>query len=183
MQSSDNPAEIVMSGGKLYLKKLSLADSALIVKWRNQDWVRKNYLYREDFTLEGQQAYYHSKIETGETVQFIVYETDTDRPVGCTVLNEFDDGDLSAEYGMFLGEADAAGRGYSPEMVKMTLAYAFGELGRKRVYCRIFTDNLPSIRGCERGGFKITATIKDCECTDGSRKDMYLLEAFAKEKK
>lgn len=166
------------SSERLYLRRMTIEDSSLIVDWRNQEWVRKNYLYREDFTLEGQQKYFHNKIETGEAIQFIVCEKETGRPVGCTVLNEFDFENGSAEYGMFLGEADAAGRGYSPEMVRLTLAYAFEELGMKRVYCRIFTDNLPSVRGCERGGFQIAETIPQAECSDGTRKDMYLLEAF-----
>lgn len=170
--------EIIEQEGGLCLRKMTLEDSPLIVEWRNQDWVREHYIYRERFTLEGQEAYYHSKVETGEVMQFMVCETEQGmRPVGCTVLNDFDWGRGSAEYGMFLGEGDATGRGYSAKMVKMTLRHCFYELGLSRVVCRIFTDNIPSIRGCERGGFRIVETLKDVACSDGTVKDMYLLEA------
>ena len=171
----------ILKGDRLYLRKMTLDDSALIVAWRNQDWVRKNYIYREQFTLDGQKAYFHNKIETGEVVQFIVCELENDRPVGCTILNDFDYGNGHAEYGMFLGERTAAGKGYSSEMVRLTLHYAFADLRLKRVVCRIFTDNIPSIKGCERGGFRIADTMPDVECSDGTVKDMYLLEVHSRD--
>ena len=174
--------EIIGQEDRLCLRQMTLEDSPLIVRWRNQDWVREHYIYRGLFTLEGQEAYYHSKVETGEVMQFIVCETANGmRPVGCTVLNDIDREKGCAEYGMFLGEADAAGRGYSAKMVRMTLRYCFSVLGLSRVVCRIFTDNLPSIRGCERGGFRIAEKLPDVVCSDGTVKDMYLLEACREE--
>ena len=199
--------EYIAEGKRLRLRRMTIDDSEMIVRWRNQEWVRRNYVYRREFTLEGQIAYYHTQIETGKVVQLIACEKENNnRPVGCTVLNEFCDlrpdqmqqseedeenhtaissleknaaGGLirHAEYGMFLGEHDAAGKGYSSEMVYLTLQYAFTQLGRDEVVCRIFTDNVPSIKGCERGGFRIAETIPDVECTDGTVKDMYLLRA------
>lgn len=160
---------------RLGLRKMTLADSPLIVRWRNQDWVREHYIYREQFTLEGQESYYHSKIETGLVTQFIVCELDGDRPIGCTVLNDYEGHDGHGEYGMFLGEVDAAGHGYSAEMVRMTLDYGFQELGLTEIIARIFTDNMPSIKGCNRGGMQNAEILKNVACSDGTVKDMQIV--------
>lgn len=162
---------------RLGIRPMTLEDSALIVKWRNQDWVREHYIYREQFTLEGQEAYYHNMVETGRVTQFIVCERETDRPIGCTVLNDYEAHDGHAEYGMFLGEADAAGKGYSPEMIRMTFDYGFHELALTEIMSRIFTDNIPSIKGCLRAGMQRAEILKDVECSDGTVKDMQIVRA------
>lgn len=162
---------------RLGLRKMTIEDSALIVRWRNQDWVREHYIYRERFTIEGQEAYYHSQIETGRVTQFIVCELDGDRPIGCTVLNDYDNNEGRGEYGMFLGEADAVGKGYSPEMIRMTFDYAFHELGLTEIMSRIFIDNIPSIKGCLRAGLQCAEILRDVECSDGTTKDMQIVRA------
>lgn len=166
----------IRQNNRIGIRLLTLADSALIVQWRNQEWVRQNYIYRETFTLEGQESYYHSKIETGLVTQFIVCELATGRPIGCTVLNDYEDG-VHGEYGMFLGEQDAVGHGYSPEMVRLTLDYAFTELGLSEVHSRIMADNGASIAGCARGGMHAYATDPGVVCSDGKARDMVLVGA------
>lgn len=166
----------VETSPRLNLRLMTEEDSRRIVDWRNEPRVMQNYIYRKPFTLEGQLQYFREKIATGEVIQFIAEEP-SGRPVGCTVLNDFCVKEGHGEYGMFIGEPDAAGKGYSPLMVKMTLDFAYDVLGLSRIVCRIFTDNVPSWKGCERGGFRIAGTLPDVECTDGTRKDMYLLEA------
>lgn len=170
--------EYIRQTARLGLRRMTIEDSALIVRWRNQDWVREHYIYRETFTLEGQEAYYHSQVETGRVTQFIVCELDGDRPIGCTILNDYERHDGHGEYGMFLGEADAAGKGYSPEMVRMTLDYGFRELGLTEIMSRIFTDNIPSIKGCNRGGMESMEILRDVECSDGTIKDMQIVRAI-----
>lgn len=169
--------EYIRQTARLGLRRMTIDDSPLIVQWRNQDWVREHYIYRELFTIEGQEAYYHSKIETGLVTQFIVCELDTGRPIGCTILNDYDRHDGHGEYGMFLGVRDVAGKGYSGEMVRMTLDYGFRELGLNEIMSRIFTDNIPSIKGCNRGGMHSEEILKDVECSDGTIKDMQIVRA------
>lgn len=159
------------------LRPMTLEDSHYIVTWRNEDWVRQNYVYREPFTMEGQIRYFHEKIETGKVIQYMVLEKPTGKPIGCTVLNGIDREKGIAEYGMFLGVKEATGKGYSGQMVALTLEKCFQELGLSTVFCRIFTDNVASWKGCERGGFRIDHVIPDVVCTDGETKDMYYLIA------
>ncbi|MGN1022550.1 MAG: GNAT family N-acetyltransferase [Lachnospiraceae bacterium] len=170
-----------MGEKRITLRPLEAGDSELIVTWRNQDWVRCHYIYREDFTLEGQLSYFHRRVETGEVAQYLVLAADTGQPIGCTVLSELDREKGTAEFGMFLGERSALGKGYSSQMAEETLALAFTELGLQTICCRIFADNIPSVKGCLRAGFVKDHVIPGVQCTDGTVGDMYYLVARKRE--
>lgn len=170
----------VRDNGTIGLRPMTIEDSSLIVRWRNQDWVRRNYIYQETFTLEGQEAYYHNKVETGQVVQFIVCTLADDRPIGCTVFSDVEPGE-TAEFGMFLGERDATGHGYSPEMVRLSLDYGFTEMGLQEVHSRVMFGNAPSLTGADRGGLHLYATERDVVCSDGSVHDFYLIRTTREE--
>ena len=163
----------VASDGVLALRPLTLEDSQLIVDWRNNPRVMSRYVSRTLFTLEGQQRYYRGRVATGEVVQFIACECAGGRPIGCSVLDDIHP--RYAEFGNWIGEDDAIGKGYNARMVRLTCQWAFRELGVDDIVCRIFTDNPASYRGCERAGFHIVGILPAVECSDGTRKDMYFL--------
>lgn len=187
----------VETDGVLALRPMTPEDSQLIVDWRNNPRVQMRYIYREPFTLEGQQQYYRRRVATGEVAQFIACEITsgrsssgegpgkaaqesaggagpvTVRPVGCVVLDDIHP--QYAECGNWIGEDDAVGRGYSPRMIRLACRWAFRELGLSDIVARIFTDNPASIRSYERAGFQAAGVLPEVECSDGTRKDMYLL--------
>ena len=55
--------QYIASDGKLKMRALTLEDSQLIVDWRNNPRVRSRYIYREPFTLEGQEEPYLKRYE------------------------------------------------------------------------------------------------------------------------
>ena len=61
-----------MIGKNLTLRPITLVDTPLIVRWRNIDFVRNNFLYREKFTEEIHKHWLETKVATGEVVQFII---------------------------------------------------------------------------------------------------------------
>ena len=76
--------QYIASDGKLKMRALTLEDSQLIVDWRNNPRVRSRYIYREPFTLEGQERYFHEKVESGETRwmrDYLVIEVDGTRVI------------------------------------------------------------------------------------------------------
>lgn len=66
--------QVHKQGKRVFLRPLSLEDSPLVVRWRNNPRVRENYIYREPFTLEGQEAYYRDVIQAGKAVQAVICE-------------------------------------------------------------------------------------------------------------
>ena len=177
--NTEQTGPYIASDGVIALRPLTLEDSQLIVDWRNNPRVRSRYVNREPFTLEGQERYYHSRVATGEVVQFVVCESAGGRPIGCSVLDDIHP--RYAEFGSWIGEDDAIGKGYNAHIVRLTCRWAFRELGVDDIVCRIFTDNPASWRGCERGGFRIVGILPQVECSDGTKKDMYFLRMQEKD--
>lgn len=165
--------------GCLAMRPLTLEDSGLVVKWRNNPRVRQRYIYRKEFTLEGQEAYFHAKVESGQTAQFVFCELSEqngeirDFPIGCAVLDDIHP--KYAECGNWIGEDSAIGKGYSAVMIRLACDYGFRVLGLSDIVARIFEDNPASYRSYEKAGFRIAGVLPEVECTDGVRKDMYFL--------
>ena len=162
-----------MEDDRLFLRPMTYEDSALIVGWRNNPRVMSRYIYREKFTLEGQQRYYREKVASGRVLQFIAVEKETGTPIGCVVLDDIHP--QYAECGNWIGEDTAIGKGYSPRMIRLACAYAFRKLGLQDIVARIFVSNPASLRSYERAGFETAGILPMVESTDGKKEDMLLL--------
>lgn len=167
-----------IEGSMVYLRPITREDTDHIVRWRNSENVRPYFIYQKPFTREGHLRWLETMIDTKKGYQFIVCENETDRPIGCTYVRDLEKEHNKIEYGMFLGEKSEAGKGISAEIVRLTLRFCFEDLGIHKVFCRIFADNMPSIKGCERGGFAREAYLEDEVFVNGKYRDMVLLAAF-----
>ena len=161
---------------KVYIRKIDYDDTALIVKWRNNPRVRNNFIYREVFTEEGHKRWMDTRVASGEVVQMIICENETDKAVGSVYLRDIDNTTKEAEYGIFIGEDDAIGKGYGNEAADLMCDYARDELGLKRLILRVFKDNEPARKSYEHAGFKKCQELPAVECSDGAVKDMILME-------
>ena len=172
-----NEKELFLDGKLIRLRPLTEDDFPLIVKWRNNENVRKNFIYREEFDLEGQKRWKETMIDTGKVIQFIICEKDSnDRPVGSVYLRDIDREKESAEYGVFIGEDDARGKGYGKEAALMMTDYARKDLGLKELILRVFVYNLSAIKSYENAGFVRTDYLQDVECSDGHKGDMIMMK-------
>ena len=59
---------------RIRLRPISLEDTKLIVKWRNMPSVKKNFIFRDDFTEEMHINWMKTKVTSGEVVQYIIEE-------------------------------------------------------------------------------------------------------------
>lgn len=171
-----------ITGQNIVLRRMERGDTDNIVKWRNNGRVRRNFIYREQFTPGVHENWMETMVETGKAVQLIICEKADMRPVGSVYFRDIDRKKKEAEYGIFIGEDDAAGKGYGSETAHLAVEYAFGELGLDRLTLRVFTDNEAAIRSYEGAGFSGKTLLKDVECSDGEKKDMFLME-LAREKR
>ncbi len=161
----------------IYLRPMTVEDTDLIVKWRNTDSVRKNFIYQELFTREGHLSWIQNMVEPGKVVQFIICDIAADTPLGSVYIRDIDRTHNKAEYGIFLGEG-ARGRGVGSGAAKLMLQYCFEELGLHRVYLRAFAENMPAIRSYEKAGFVKEAVLKDDVRIDGIYRDIVWMAAI-----
>lgn len=159
----------------IYLRLMEVSDTEKIVEWRNNPRVRSNFIYQKPFTVEGHLNWIRTQIEPGHVVQFVICEKKSGKAVGSTYLRDIDREKGHAEYGMFIGEDDAVGKGYGTQAAKDTLAYAFGELGLKSVFMRVFEDNMSSRKSCEKAGFKLQeGKFEEIDINEAKRKVIFM---------
>ena len=163
----------------IYLRLLTWEDTDLIVAWRNSQAVRRNFIYQELFTRQGHESWIRNMIETGKVVQMIICDLAADRPLGSVYIRDIDRQHNKAEYGIFIGEAQARGRGIGTAAAKLMLRYCFEEEGLHRIYLRAFAHNIQAIRSYEKAGFLREACLRDDVRIDGKYCDIIWMAAIS----
>lgn len=80
-----------------------------------------------------------------------------------------------------IGDAEARGRGYGGEALRLALDLAFDELGLHRISLSVFAYNSAAIRLYERLGWTREGTFREYLLRDGQRHDMILYGMLAPE--
>ncbi len=165
----------------IYLRPMTKDDTDLIVAWRNKDEVRKHFIYQELFTRQSHEHWIETMVDTGKVVQMIICSQDTDQPFGSVYIRDIDMQHRKGEYGIFIGEDDARGKGIGTQAAKRMIEYAFETLKLHRLFLRVFADNLQAVRSYEKAGFVREAYLKDDVRIDGKYHDIILMAIINQE--
>ena len=68
-------------------------------------------------------------------------------------FRDIDHDNKKAEYGIFIGEADAAGRGIGSETARLAADYARDVLKLHKLMLRVFADNVGAVKSYQNAGF------------------------------
>ncbi len=106
---------------------------ANVVEW---DW---------PYSLAGQIRWFESGLDTGTTRRFIVESLDGE-PLGITGLWDINWHNRTAMVGIKLGGVTSArGRGLGAETMRITMDFAFNDVGLNRLYAGILEGNAASL--------------------------------------
>lgn len=145
----------------IYLRPIEYSDTCNILKWRNSEYVRKKFIYQDKFTEETHIQWMKSMINTRKAYQFIIYISNTNKPIGSIYLRDINLNEGSAEYGIFIGEEGELGKGYGTIAGKLLLQFAFQNINLRKVYLRVFADNFNAIQSYLKLGFTRDINKKD----------------------
>lgn len=174
----ENKKAHVIEGDAIILRLMKEEDTDRIVKWRNTEFVRRNFIYRGLFTRQGHENWIRTMVDTGKVIQFIILRKTDQRPVGSVYLRDIDRTHNKAEYGIFIGEEEALGKGYGTEAAKLMIAYAFHEEGLHKLMLRVLAENVRAQRSYEKAGFVKEAYLKDEVFLDGRYQDVIYMAAI-----
>lgn len=175
----------VLQGEKVFLRPITLADTDLIVRWRNNPAVCKNFIFREKFTSKMHQEWMRTKIDSGAAIQYIIEERMSGRPIGSVYYRDIDRVNKSAEYGIFIGEDYARGKGYGTEVARLFTDFGILALGLHRISLRVLADNEQAYRSYVRAGFQKEGVAREMVLLDGCYQDvifMAILESNKRER-
>ena len=169
----------VLEGAAVRLRPIADADTDLIVKWRNTPSVVQNFIFRQTFTPEMHRSWLATKVATGQVVQYIIIDKADDKPIGSVYYRDIDNHNRSAEYGIFIGEESARGKGLGTETAKLFTDFGFAELQLHRISLRVLAENTAARRSYEKAGFVQEGVFRDMELLDGQSRDVVFMARLA----
>ena len=169
----------VLEGAAVRLRPIADADTDLIVKWRNTPSVVQNFIFRQTFTPEMHRSWLATKVATGQVVQYIIIDKADDKPIGSVYYRDIDNHNRSAEYGIFIGEESARGKGLGTETAKLFTDFGFAELQLHRISLRVLAENTAARRSYEKAGFVQEGVFRDMELLDGQYREVVFMARLA----
>lgn len=167
--------ELWIDGEKIYLRPITMEDTERVVKWRNSENVVKNFLYRKPISKQEHIDWFNTKVRTGKVHQFIICGKVDDMPLGSVYLQNFDDENKKAEYGIFIGEQGAYGCGIGTVSLGLLLKYGFEELLLHKIFGRILSYNKASIVIAQKSGCVQEAYLKEEIFINGKYEDLIFM--------
>ncbi|MCD8039670.1 MAG: GNAT family N-acetyltransferase [Lachnospiraceae bacterium] len=161
-----------LEGGSIYLRPITAQDTELVLSWRNSRRVVENFIYREHISRQEHMSWLENKVFAGKVHQFVICGASDDTPFGSVYLQNFDEANNKAEWGLFLGGEAPQGKGVGTQTGFLILDYAFGELGLHKLCSRVLARNKPCIRMNEKLGYRQEAYLKEELLIDGKYEDL-----------
>lgn len=171
----------IINGEKVRLRPITEADTADIVRWRNDPEVQQYFIFRQVFTPEIHQAWLENKVFPGHVIQYIIEEMSTGKSVGSVYFRDVDPDNDSAEYGIFIGESSARGRGFGSETAMLFTDFGLYTLNMHRISLRLLDGNLAARRSYEKAGFVVEGIFRDMVKLDGKFTDVIFMAKLKKE--
>ena len=160
------------------IRPITYDDTEDIIRWRNSDYVRSRFIDQRLFTKESHEYWLKNFVETGKVAQFIILVDD--KAVGSVYLRDIDYDKKSAEYGIFIGEESARGKGVGTKSANLILEYAFGELKLEKIFLRVYKDNPGAIKSYEKAGF-VDNGLRESVSVNGISKEVVFMELEKKD--
>lgn len=167
---------------QIYLRPMTEADTDLVVAWRNKPSVRNYFIYQADFTREGHLHWLHEVVEKGHACQMMICDKTDGTAVGSVYIRDIDQVHHKGEYGIFIGEEAARGRGIGTQAARLMIEYGFQTLGLHRIYLRALADNEQAVRSYEKAGFVKEGYLKEDVCINGWYVDIVWMAIVNEEK-
>lgn len=155
----------------LILRQLLVEDKKSFLKWHNDTELR-NYIggafpFAEETFLN---IIKQEPTDNPSNVWFGVCQSE--KLIGIAGLHNIKYIQNNAEISFFVGDKKFRGKGYGAAIVDLLKHYAFETIGLHRVYARIYSGNLRSIRTLEKCGFMKEGVLHEANYWNGNYRDI-----------
>ncbi|MCB0563183.1 MAG: GNAT family N-acetyltransferase [Phaeodactylibacter sp.] len=149
-----NDREVLIEGRGFRLRRFSPADTSSLAHHANNAniAVRLQDRFPHPYTEKDARQFIEYALHAGMETVFAI-EVDGEAAGAVGIIFQEDVYSQSGELGYWLGEG-YWGRGIVSQTVKAIVRHAFEDLGLRRVYARIFSNNMASKRVLEKAGFQ-----------------------------
>ena len=109
----------------------------------------------------------------------IILDNADGKPVGSVYYRDVDNHNRSAEYGIFIGEESARGKGLGTETARLFTQFGVDTLHLHRISLRVLAENTAARRSYEKAGFVQEGVFRDMELLDGAYRDVVFMAKLA----
>ena len=169
---------IRIEGKTVYLRPITADDTEDVISWRNSPEVVNNFIYKKYISAQDHRNWLENKVFMGDVHQFIICSLEDDAMLGSVYLQNFDEQNSKAEWGIFLNLQKTHGRGVGTEAGSLILKYAFEQLDLHKVIARVLAHNKSSIRMNEKIGYHQEAYLREELWDNGKYEDLILYGAL-----
>ena len=173
---------IFVRGPRVSLRPPHENDVPLVVQWLNEPQTRR-YLSRVFPLTEAEERKFVEANTSpgGSHLPFIIVDSQTHEPIGCTGMHQIDWVHRRCELGIFLGSVERRGQGLGREAFELLMAYAFEGLNLHRVMLTVYPFNEQGIRCYEAIGFTKEGVDRDSQFVEGRYWDVIRYGMLARE--
>ncbi len=164
---------------KLKLEPITEEDTDLILKWRNNINVKKNFIFQQMFTKDIHLNWLKTNVFTGKTAQFIINYDGTS--IGSTFLRDIDVDNNKAEFGIFIGEDNYRGQGLGTQATLQILKYGFEKLNLNKIFLRVLNNNTSAVNSYIKSGFQKEGLFREDVCINNKYYDVLFMSILKNE--
>ena len=162
---------------KIFLRPLTISDTALIVQWRNSEKVLNHCLSRATITESSHEKFFKENVETGKYKQFIVERVEENSgvaayPIATVYLKDMDYVNKKCELCVFTSNDSEWINESQSIAIRQLIKKAFSEFGMHKVYSYVFKKNEEEIKLIKDSGFKEEAILTEEAQTTGGFEDI-----------
>lgn len=159
---------------KIRLRPIQENDTDYILQWRNEDWVRSNFIFRNTLTFDMHRNWLYSNVYPGKAIQYIIEDANKCLPIGSIYIRDINLRDESGEFGIFIGEQEYAAKGYGTLAIQTFIPFCFS-LGFHRIFLRVFKENVLANHVYFKTGFCVEGIARDMVFLNGKRHDIVFM--------
>ncbi|MDB5492030.1 MAG: acetyltransferase [Micavibrio sp.] len=111
----------------------------------------------------------------------IFLKSDENKHIGNIKLGSLNRRYARADIGIMIGDRNSWGKGYASEAIKGLSAFAFGEIGLRRLYAGMYASNKASTKAFLNSGFRQEGIMKGHYFLNGQLEDGIIVAKLSQE--
>lgn len=161
------------------LRDLVREDGPSLLAWRRQPEVNRWMCDQPPQTEAAHEAWLQELLADSSRRAWII--TRHGAPAGFLMLSGLDNCNRRAEWGWYVGDPDARGRGVGRAAQALGLDKAFDDLGLEKVWAEVLADNEAALKAQAAAGFRREGYLRSHVLKDGVFHDAVLLAMLVEE--
>jgi|SRR5262245_19866528 len=166
----------VVEGARLRLEPPRAEYGPAYLRWFADMEVTRYLRTRHPPSLRQDEAFLENAARDPDKVLWAIVLKEGDALIGAAVLEKISWRNRDAESGIMIGDRRYWRRGYATEAMELRTAYAFTELGLRKVWTGVELPNVGSRRALERAGYRQCGLARRHFFTNGEWHDVWLAE-------